>query len=106
LEYDNVANVQRREFYQLRNSILESQDVSDQIAALREGVVTDFFRANVPEESMEEQWDIPGLERAYAAELRLELPLSKWLVSDPGLDDAALLKRAIAEAHAASRRKM
>jgi preprotein translocase subunit SecA len=106
LEYDNVANDQRREIYQLRNSILESQDVSDQIAALREGVVTDFFRAHVPEESMEEQWDIPGLEKVYAAELRLDLPLSKWLESDPGLDDDALLKRAIGEAHAAYARKM
>ncbi len=106
LEYDNVANDQRREIYQLRNSILESQDVSDQIAALREGVVTDFFRAHVPEESMEEQWDIPGLEKVYAAELRLDLPLSKWLESDPGLDDDALLKRAIDEAHAAYVRKM
>jgi len=106
LEYDNVANDQRREIYQLRNSILESQDVSDQIAALREGVVTDFFRTHVPEESMEEQWDIPGLEKVYAAELRLELPLSKWLESDPGLDDEALLKRAIGEAHAAYARKM
>jgi preprotein translocase subunit SecA len=90
----------------LRNSILESQDVSDQIQSLREGVVTDFFRAHVPEESMEEQWDIPGLERVYAAELRLELPLSKWLESDPGLDDNALLKRAIEGAHAAYVRKM
>jgi preprotein translocase subunit SecA len=106
LEYDNVANDQRREIYQLRNSILESQDVSDQIAALREGVVTDFFRAHVPEESMEEQWDIAGLEKVYVAELRLELPLSKWLESDPDLDDNALLKRAIDEAHAAYVRKM
>src|SRR6059036_492465 len=106
LEYDNVANDQRREIYQLRNSILESQDVSDQIAALREGVVTDIFRAYIPEESMEEQWDIPGLEKVYAAELRLDLPLSKWLESDPGLDDEALLKRAIGEAHAAYARKM
>src|SRR5213079_1028585 len=61
---------------------------------------------HIPEESMEEQWDIPGLEKVYAAELRLELPLSKWLESDPGLDDAALLKRAIDEAHAAYARKM
>jgi len=68
--------------------------------------VTDFFRAHVPEESMEEQWDIPGLEKVYAAELRLELPLSKWLESDPGLDDEALLKRATDEAHAAYARKM
>ena len=55
---------------------------------------------------MEEQWDIPGLEKVCAAELRLELPLSKWLVAEPNLDDEALLKRAIEEANAAYRRKM
>ncbi len=106
LEYDNVANDQRREIYHLRNTILESQDVSDQIAALREGVATDIFRAYIPEESMEEQWDVAGLEKAYASELQLELPLSKWLESDAGLDDGALLKRAIEGAHDAYRRKM
>ncbi|HUL91736.1 MAG TPA: preprotein translocase subunit SecA [Burkholderiales bacterium] len=106
LEYDNVANDQRREIYHLRNTILESQDVSDQIQSLREGVITDLFRAHVPEESMEEQWDIPGLEKVCAAELRLDLPLSRWLAADPSLDDEALLKRAIEEANAAYRRKM
>jgi preprotein translocase subunit SecA len=106
LEYDNVANDQRREIYHLRKTILESQDVSDQIQSLREGVITDYFRVHVPEESMEEQWDIPGLEKVIAAELRLELPLSKWLASDPSLDDEALLKRSIEEANAAYRRKM
>jgi preprotein translocase subunit SecA len=106
LEYDNVANDQRREIYQLRNSILESQDVSEQIVSLREGVITDLFRVHVPEESMEEQWDIPGLETVYAAELRLELPLSKWLAAEPSLDDEALLKRAVEESSAAYRRKM
>jgi preprotein translocase subunit SecA len=106
LEYDNVANDQRREIYHLRNGILESQDVSDQTAALREGVVTDIFRAFIPEESMEEQWDVPGLEKAYAAELRLQLPLAKWLESEPNLEDHALLKRAVEGAHAAYRGKM
>jgi preprotein translocase subunit SecA len=106
LEYDNVANDQRREIYQLRNSILESEDVSDQIESLREGVITDLFRVHVPEESMEEQWDIPGLEAVYTAELRLELPLSKWLEAEPSLDDEALLKRAVKDANAAYRRKM
>ncbi|HZE11132.1 MAG TPA: preprotein translocase subunit SecA, partial [Burkholderiales bacterium] len=106
LEYDNVANDQRREIYHLRNTILESQDVSDQIQSLREGVITDLFRVHVPEESMEEQWDIPGLETVYAAELRLELPLSKWLAAEPSLDDEALLKRAIEGADAAYRRRM
>jgi preprotein translocase subunit SecA len=69
-------------------------------------VIADIFRAYVPEESMEEQWDIPGLEKAYAAELRLELPLAKWLEAEPNLDDEALLKRAVDEANAAYRRKM
>jgi preprotein translocase subunit SecA len=106
LEYDNVANDQRREIYQLRNTVLESQDVSGQIAALREGVVIDLFRAFIPEESVEEQWDVPGLEKAYGSELKLELPVSKWLEQDPNLDDGALLKHAIDEANAAYRHKM
>jgi len=103
LEYDNVANDQRREIYQLRNSILDSHDVSDRIQALREGVVTDLFRVCVPEESMEEQWDISGLEKAYAAELQLQVPLSKLLEQDPGLDDNGLLARAIEAADKAYR---
>jgi preprotein translocase subunit SecA len=106
LEYDNVANDQRQKIYELRNIILESQDVSDQTAALREGVVTDIFRAFVPEESMEEQWDIPGLEKAYLSELRLQVPLAKWLEGEPNLDDHALLKRAVEAGHAAYRGKM
>ncbi|HET7766879.1 MAG TPA: SEC-C metal-binding domain-containing protein, partial [Burkholderiales bacterium] len=106
LEYDNVANDQRREIYHLRNTILESRDVSDQIASLREGVITDLFRTHVPEESMEEQWDIPGLEKVLASELRLQAPLSKWLAGDPSLDDQALLKRAIEEGDATYRSRM
>ena len=105
LEYDNVTNDQRREIYHLRNTVLESESVSDQVQALREGVVTDIFRAYVPEESMEEQWDIAGLEKAYAAELQLELPLLRWLEQDPNLDDNTLLTRAIEEANSAYRRK-
>ena len=105
LEYDNVANDQRREIYQLRNSILESHDVSDRIQALREGVVTDLFRVCVPEESMEEQWDISGLEKAYAAELQLQVSLSKLLEQDPSLDDNGLLGRAIEAANKAYRER-
>jgi len=70
LEYDNVANDQRREIYQLRNSILEITDVSDQIESLRERRDHDLFRVpRFPEESMEEQWEHSGLETVYAAEL-------------------------------------
>jgi preprotein translocase subunit SecA len=106
LEYDNVANDQRREIYELRNGILESANVSDRVRALREGVVADIFRAYVPQESVEEQWDIAGLEKAYVSELRLDVPLTKWLEQDPSLDDEALLVRAMEEANKAYDSKM
>jgi preprotein translocase subunit SecA len=106
LEYDNVANDQRREIYELRNGILESGNVSDRVRALREGVVADIFRAYVPQESVEEQWDIAGLEKAYVSELRLDVPLTKWLEQDPSLDDEALLVRAMEEANKAYDSKM
>src|SRR5687767_1449065 len=74
LEYDDVANDQRKEIYALRNELLEAErDVSQRIADLRAGVVADLFRTHVPEESVEEQWDIAGLERALKGELNLEL---------------------------------
>ena len=106
LEYDNVANEQRQNIYDLRNGVLESENVSDRIRALREGVVTDLFRAYVPQESVEEQWDIAGLEKAYVSELRVEVPLAKWLEQDPSLDDEALLGRAVEAANRAYDSKM
>jgi preprotein translocase subunit SecA len=106
LEYDNVANDQRREIYELRNAILESDQVSARVRALREGVAVDLFRAYIPEESVEEQWDVPGLEKAYAAELQLDIPLGKWLEQNPSLDEQALLARAIEEANTVYQRKM
>ena len=98
LEYDDVANDQRKTIYALRNELLESQDVSPRIAELRAGVVSDLFRAYVPEESVEEQWDIAGLENGVKAELGLSLPLRAWLEKAPELDDETLLARIVAEA--------
>jgi preprotein translocase subunit SecA len=106
LEYDDVSNDQRRHIYELRNNILESEDVSDQVRALRQGVVSDLFRAFVPDESVEEQWDIKGLEKAYASELQLNVLLSRWIEEDGNLDDEALLARAIDAADAAYAVKM
>ncbi len=77
LEYDDVANDQRKTIYALRNELLESQDVSPRVADLRAGVVGDLFRTYVPDDSVEEQWDIAGLETALKAELQLELPLRR-----------------------------
>ncbi len=101
LEYDDVANDQRKTIYSLRNEVLESQDVSARVGDLREGVIGDMFRLHVPEDSVEEQWDVAGLEGALKAELNLPLPLRKWLEDEPELGDAMLLERIAQRAAAA-----
>ncbi|HET7297287.1 MAG TPA: preprotein translocase subunit SecA, partial [Burkholderiales bacterium] len=106
LEYDDVANDQRKTIYALRNELLESQDVSPRIADLRAGVITDLFRVYVPEESVEEQWDIAGLESGLKSELQLELPLRRWLEEQPELQPDALLERIVAKADEAYRAKV
>jgi preprotein translocase subunit SecA len=98
LEYDDVSNDQRRTIYQLRNELLDSKDVSERIADLRAGVVTDIFRVHVPVDTVEEQWDIHGLEKALAADMQLQLPLKEWLEKEPELTDDALLERIVARA--------
>jgi len=95
LEYDNVANDQRKNIYELRNQILENDGVTEMVKGLRDGVVTDLFRAHVPPESMEEQWDIAGLEAALHAELNQEPQVKQWLETDPNLGEERLLERLI-----------
>ncbi|HET7197557.1 MAG TPA: preprotein translocase subunit SecA, partial [Burkholderiales bacterium] len=101
LEYDDVANDQRKTIYALRNELLESDDVSARIAELRAGVLHDLFRMYVPEESVEEQWDIAGLEAALKSEFSLELPLKGWLEAEPELLDETLLERIVQRVQAA-----
>jgi len=101
LEYDDVANDQRKTIYTLRNEMLESDDVSARIADLRAGVVTDLFRQFVPAESVEEQWDIAGLETALQADLGLSLPVRQWLEKEPELQDETLLERIVGAAQKA-----
>jgi preprotein translocase subunit SecA len=106
LEYDDVANDQRKTIYDLRNELLESQDVSERIGDLRAGVLTDLFRNFVPAESVEEQWDVKGLEGTLKSELNLALPAAQWLKQEPELGDEALLERIIAKAGEAYRAKI
>jgi preprotein translocase subunit SecA len=106
LEYDDVANDQRKTIYALRNELLESQDVSARIADLRAGVITDLFRMYVPEESVEEQWDIAGLEAGLRSELQLDLAPRRWLGEEPELQPDALLERIVAKAEEAYRAKV
>ena len=101
LEYDDVANDQRKVIYAQRNELLESEDISETITAMREGVLHDTFRLHVPADSVEEQWDLPGLEKALAAELQLHLPIVEWSKQDPNLSDQQMLRRII-DAAAAS----
>jgi preprotein translocase subunit SecA len=95
LEYDDVANDQRKVIYQQRNELLESDDISETISAMREGVLSDTIAEYIPLGSMEEQWDAPGLEKAFAAEFQLHLPIAQWLEQDKQLDEAGLHKRVV-----------
>jgi preprotein translocase subunit SecA len=98
LEYDDVANDQRKVIYQQRNELLGSQGVSETVASLREGVLVDTFRTYVPQDSLEEQWDIPALEASLASELHLEVSLADMLKTEPNLADEELLERVLKKA--------
>ncbi|WP_415036511.1 preprotein translocase subunit SecA [Azonexus sp.] len=93
LEYDDVANDQRKVIYQQRNELLETDDISETITAMREGVIVDTFRQYVPAESVEEQWDFEGLQRALAAELLINPPVAEWFKAEPSLSDEEMLTR-------------
>jgi preprotein translocase subunit SecA len=99
LEYDDVANDQRKVMYQQRNDILGTSDIGEVVTSLRAGAIADIFRGFVPEESVEEQWDIPGAQNALRDELQLEVPLAKWLEQEAQLNDNDLLERAISAAN-------
>jgi preprotein translocase subunit SecA len=93
LEYDDVANDQRKVIYQQRSELLESGDISETIQAMRESVLEDIVSQYIAPHSMEEQWDVPGLETALTAEFRLELPLVRWLDEDKQLNEDGLRER-------------
>ena len=93
LEYDDVSNDQRKVIYQQRNELLDSEDIAETISAMRQGQIHDTLRLYIPAESVEEQWDVPGLETALAAELHLKLPVGEWVKADPQLDDDEIIKR-------------
>ena len=95
LEYDDVANDQRKAIYESRNQLLESTDISERITAIRAEVIAGFIAQHIPPESLEEQWDIPGLEKTLAAELQLDLPIQQWLADEPDMDEAQLRTRII-----------
>ena len=92
LEYDDVANDQRKVIYQQRNELLELEDPTELITSLRHGAFTDLFRTYVPEESVEEQWDIEGLEKELLTQWKLDIPLAPMLEESRNLTDEDLLE--------------
>ncbi|MDP5238125.1 preprotein translocase subunit SecA [Uliginosibacterium sp. 31-16] len=91
LEYDDVANDQRRVIYHQRNELLETADIAETITAMRQGVIAELFRTHVPAESVEEQWDLAGFEKELKAEYGLDVPVAEWAKNDSKLSDEDLL---------------
>src|SRR5690625_1121696 len=101
LEYDDVANDQRKVLYSQRDEVLESDDIDELIHGLRDARFEELFRAYIPEESIEEQWDVPGLEHVLASDWQLEIPLVQQLEEDASLTDEDLLERVVTAAQEA-----
>jgi preprotein translocase subunit SecA len=101
LEYDDVANDQRQIIYQQRNDLLTEADISETITAIRADVVNEAIDSFIPRMSVEEQWDVPGLEKAMEAEFAVPMPVQQWLDEDDKLHEEALRERIVAEVQGA-----
>ena len=99
LEYDDVSNDQRKVIYQQRNDILEAQSLAAQIDNLRASTMTDVVRTFVPAESVEEQWDLPGLEKILREEWHLEVPLVADVQNSASITDEDVVDKVVAQAN-------
>ncbi len=100
LEYDDVANDQRKVIYQQRNDILDASELSDIIAAMREDCMTDLVRQYVPVESVEEQWDLAALEKVLADEWQVSIALQQEVQGATAITDDEILEKVLQAAHA------
>jgi preprotein translocase subunit SecA len=95
LEYDDVANDQRQIIYRQRDELLSDDDIAETITAIREDVVNDLVDGFIPPMSVEEQWDVPGLEKQLEVEYGLPLPIAQWLDEDDALHEELLRERIV-----------
>jgi preprotein translocase subunit SecA len=93
LEYDDVANDQRKVVYQQRSELMATEDVSETINAIRHEVVNELIDLYIPPQSIDEQWDIPGLEKALDAEFGMRMPVTQWLEQDHSLHEETLREK-------------
>ncbi|MGD2136822.1 MAG: preprotein translocase subunit SecA [Gammaproteobacteria bacterium] len=105
LEFDNVANDQRKVVYEQRNELMESEDVSEIVDAIRHDVVNSLISEYIPPGSIDEQWDVPGLEEALEKEYAQSIPAGRWLDEDDELDEEKLRERILETMEAAYRDK-
>ena len=98
LEYDDVANDQRKVIYQQRNELLESTDITETITAMRNDVLSAEATVYIPTESVEEQWDAPGLEKALLSEFNIKMPVADWIKQEPTLDEEKIKTRILENA--------
>lgn len=97
LEYDDVANDQRKVIYEQRNELLDEGDIGDTIAVIRQDVVNSMISNHIPPQSLEEMWDVSGLEEQLKGELMLDLPVAQWLAEDDKLHEESLRERILQE---------
>ena len=95
LDYDDVANDQRKVIYEQRDELMATEDVSDLVASIRDDVVMEFVAQYIPPESVEELWDVPGLEKALEGDLGVSMDIQRWLNEDDTLHAEALQKRVL-----------
>ncbi|AZQ85713.1 preprotein translocase subunit SecA [Colwellia sp. Arc7-635] len=100
LEFDDVSNDQRKVIYEQRNELMDEADIEEVIKAIRYDVVNGIIAQHIPPQSLEEMWDITGLEERLKGELTLDLPIAKWLEEDSKLHEETLREKIIAEVEA------
>ncbi|MCC8456999.1 preprotein translocase subunit SecA [Photorhabdus aegyptia] len=105
LEYDDVANDQRRAIYAQRNDLLDVSDVSETISSIREDVFKATIDAYIPPQSLEEMWDVEGLQQRLMTDFDLELPIKEWLDKEPELHEETLRERILEQAVEVYKRK-
>ncbi|WP_448548920.1 preprotein translocase subunit SecA [Thalassotalea fusca] len=105
LEFDDVANDQRKVIYEQRNELMEEADISEVVDNIRQDVVTSIITQHIPPQSLEEMWDIPGLEERLKGDLAIELPIAKWLEEDSKLHEETLHEKILEEVTKAYKEK-
>ncbi|MDP3420358.1 MAG: preprotein translocase subunit SecA [Thiobacillus sp.] len=105
LEYDDVSNDQRKVIYEQRNELLASADIGETIRAMRDDVLNETIDLHIAPGSMDEQWDVAGLEKTLAGQFSLDLPLQQWLDEDKRLDETGLRKKICEAADAVYKEK-